>query len=437
MKRNRQKNNYTSAFLLLITYLALASPSHSSELKLNGFLSIAGYQGSSSEIGYKSILTNQHYSRNHQWEFDDLSLIGGQVNYQFNSQWELVSQIVLRNEWISNEFDRIKIATINYRPDSAWLFRLGRFYPRSFLMSESRSIGYAHPDILPVQDFYAQLPLPYIDGLDLTYTTRSEIGLLKFNLHLGQTEIAMDFVDTGETSTRFDNLVGINGEIETGNWMFRLSYTQVEQMAQWRVATQIEDVFRLLANPAAFSPDNEFIPWLDGVNILNKIDEKGSVFKYLTLASEYTHDNLHVRSEVAYLSSGSFLLPDTRTGYMRFSYAYGAWTPFAIVSFINSEQGYSYTTTPDDNYLDALDAFYQQDSRFILKVVSDFINPTYKQNTFALGMRWDFARQQAFKFQYEHKRVKENAAGLWQKDRFAETDAQSVNVFLVSYDRMF
>ncbi|MCU4674273.1 hypothetical protein N7931_01390 [Catenovulum sp. 2E275] len=430
----------------LSTFISLVSCSihaDTSNFQFNGFLTIAGYHGSSNQIGYKSSIASEQYSYRGQWIFDDLSLIGGQVNYTINSQWELIGQVVLKNELIDNELERIKIATINYRPDSSWLIRAGRFYPRGYLVSESRLIGYAHNDVLPVQDFYSQLPLPYVDGIDATYTYRSNYGLLSLNSYFGQTQVTFKVEDLGDVTGQFKNLFGINLEYEVENWLLRASYSQVEQMEEWQIVSQIEGFMQLLANPQALPIENNFTPWLEGLEIIEQTKEKGGIFKYLTLAAEYHQNNLRIRSELARLSSGTYLLPDTDTGYINFAYTMNEVTPFLSVSFIHSKKGYTLNSFPEDDFLDTLDQVSpvlqntEGGSRFVLNVINDFIDPSYKQKSLILGMRWDFELWQAVKFQFERKWVEKNAAGLWQTERFSQNGSEQVDVFLISYDRMF
>ncbi|WAJ69719.1 hypothetical protein [Catenovulum adriaticum] len=434
----KMQNKLMKVALMLCSSLAssfvYAQPN---DFHFNGFLTVAGYHGSSNQIGYKSSILGEQASHRGEWVFDDLSLLGGQINYSVNDQWQLVGQAVLKNELVDTDFDRIKIATLNYRPSSAWLFRAGRFYPRGYLISETRLIGYAHNQVLPVQDFYAQLPLPYVDGIDATYTQRTDFGLFSANLYFGETNITVDLGGDEPVTSEFKNLVGANLEYESRNWLLRAAYSQVEQIEGWGIIDEIEDFFTLLAHPALLQTKTQFMPWAEGAAFLQSDKAKDGVFKYYTLASEHNKGALRVRAELAHLSSGSFLLPDTDSGYVNFAYTHGEVTPFATLSFINSDKDKPFSTQPSGDLLDQVDQVLGIDSRVTLTVINGFLEPVYKQKSATLGMRWDFAQQQAVKVQFERKWVDKNSAGLWRVNQFSQTQAEQVDVFLVSYDRMF
>ncbi|GEM_PF-3375750 len=426
------------ALVLILTSTCLLTPVLQAEnLRFNGFLTLAGYHGSSNQLGYRTSLSSEHFSKRSQWVFNDLSLVGGQVNYQFNANWQVVAQAVLKDELVRSELDRVKIATLNYRPNSSALLRVGRFYPSNYLVSESRFIGYAHNEVVPTQDFYAQLAFPYIDGIDFTLTQRLNTGLLSLNAYYGQTKVNFDVDNLGELSEKLKNLVGVNFNYEVNNWLLRLSYSQVEQFNEWVIFQQVEDFFNIFSYPQSFPVDNNFTPWIEGLEVLEQNQKKGDVFKYFSFAAEYNHEQLRVRTELAHLESGNYLLPDTNTAYINLAYHSGRVTPFITLSMINSEQGVELKTMPEDAFLDAVDQVYELDSRAILQLVNSFINPAYKQKSVSLGMRWDFADYQAFKFQFEKKWVDKNGAGLWDRDIAVDSVAEQVEVFLISYDWMF
>ncbi|WP_143870128.1 hypothetical protein [Catenovulum sediminis] len=402
--------------------------------QISGFGSIAGYHADSTQLGFRSDIAAPEEGYRGDFKISDLSRLGLQINHQFNKEFELVTQAVLQEEMVSSDLDRVKIATLNYTPSASWLVRVGRFSPRIYFLSESRYISYAHDTVYPVHDFYAQIPLSFVDGFDATYQKRVGSTFLKTNFFAGQTHVVVDVVGV-ETENEFDWLAGLNFEVEYGNWLYRASYTQAQ--FEYTESQNVEPFLELLANPGIISPLKSLPNWQEAGVIKQAYSISESRLNYASVAFEYRDFECQVRGEFGKLTSESDLAPDSTAGYLQYSYRSDVVTPFIIASAIKTDEGYQQQTQPNPMLLGGVTQALGFDAASAVVGVVDALNVEYEQKSLAIGMRWDFDANIAVKAQYERSWVEEDGGGLWIQERLAYNDSEVIDVMAFSIDWIF
>ncbi|WP_440903809.1 hypothetical protein ACMZOO_13240 [Catenovulum sp. SX2] len=420
-------------FIATLFLLLFANCSYAKDkTHISGFGSIVGYQADGRDLGFRSNISSSRQGRSGDIELLELSLVGLQVNYQINSKWELVTQAVVRHEQIEDLTDRIKLATINYTPNAEWLIRLGRFFPKIYLLSDTRYIGYAQDTAYPVVDFYAQIPLASLDGVDIGYQTRAGKFLFTANAYSGTSEVWAD-IDGSNVKTPLKDIHGVNFGVEFGNWLFRAGYT-VATHDGFDTDTEVEMLLNLLASP----PPALGIPgWPGAQDMLQAYRIKNTDFSYSSLAFEYSEIDSYWRGELGKLATDSFLAPDSVAGYIQYTKRVGKVSPFVIVSAIDTKKGYTPRDLPPPELLHALSVALQQDLTQPFHLLRNSLNIGYKQHSLIGGVRIDWDEQIAIKAQYERKWVGDGGAGLWQRDPLAPIPDRVANIMTLGIDWVF
>ena len=409
-----------------------ASVSAKNKTHISGFGSIVGYHADGTELAFRSNIASSESAKRGEFELLDLSLVGFQLNHQFNAQWEFVSQVVIRKEETKDFSDRIKIATLNYSPNAEWLVRVGRFFPKLYLLSDTRFISYAQDTLYPVHDFYAQIPVSSIDGIDIGFQKRIGKVLLAANAYGGSSDIWVN-IDDFDVVTPLKDIVGANLNLEYGNWIFRAGYTKATHDG-YSVDADVE----VLTNTLAFPPAILGHPgWEDALNLFEAYRIKNTDFSYSSLAFEYNHFDGYWRGELGKLATDSYLAPDSTAAYLQYTRRLEKFSPFVIVSFIKTEEGYKPQTQPSDLLVATLSAATQFDVASAVDDLVESLNIKYEQKSIVLGFRLDLQDDIALKAQVERKWVGKDGAGLWSRDSVAFNPAQTIDVMSIGIDWVF
>ncbi|EWH08476.1 hypothetical protein DS2_17085 [Catenovulum agarivorans DS-2] len=420
--------------LLVIYFVCLftATVQAQSKTHVSGFGSIVGYHADSSELAFRTNIASSESGSRGEFELLDLSLVGFQVNHQFNPQWDFVSQVVFRRERTDDFSDRVKIATLNYSPNPEWLVRVGRFSPKLYLLSDTRFIGYSQDTVYPVHDFYAQIPVSSIDGIDVGFQKRFGRMFLAANAYTGNSDVWVN-IEGFDVITPLKDLFGANVAIEYGSWLFRAGYTKATHDG-YNVDQSVEQFANTLAAP----PPALGLPgWNGAVDLLNAYRIKNTDFSYSSLAVEYNKLDGYWRGELGKLATDSYLAPDSIAGYVQYTHRLGKLSPFIVVSSISTEDGYQPSTQPSPLLLAALSAATQTDVAQSLDAIVQSLNVKYEQHSLTLGFRLDLQADIAFKAQIQRAWVHKDGAGLWFRDTVARNPAEVVNILAVGLDWVF
>ncbi|WP_016954032.1 hypothetical protein [Catenovulum agarivorans] len=422
----------TDLLVILLISIFSAEITAKSNTHISGFGSIVGYHADGSELAFRSNIASSHSGQRGEIEFLDLSLVGFQLNHQFNANWELVGQLVVRSEPTEDVTDRIKLFTLNYSPNADWLIRVGRFSPKLYLLSDTRFIGYAQDSIYPVHDFYAQIPLTSIDGFDIGYQKRFGSILFTANAYSGVADIWAG-IDGASVITSLKDILGANLGFEYESWLVRFGYTQASHDG-FGVDQRVEQFLTSLAFPPA-----EFgvAGWTDALAMYDAYKIKDTKFSYSSLAFEYNHFDGLLRGELGKLSTDSYLAPDTTAGYLQYSYRIDKFAPFIIVSAIHSEDGYKPQTLPGAELLAVWSQVTQSDFAASFNALEQSLNIKFEQQSIAFGARLDLFADVAFKVQFERNWVGQNGGGLWIRESISSNAATTIDTLTFGIDWVF
>src|SRR6202034_3554924 len=123
-----------------------------------------------------------------EWSRNLDTRLGAQVMARFTPQLSAMLQVISEQRYNDTYTPHVEWANITYQPIADLSLRVGRIVLPTFLISDSRKVGYANPWVRPPVEVYSLSPIFDSDG-----------GYVSYNVHLG--EIVNTVVGTyGQTS---------------------------------------------------------------------------------------------------------------------------------------------------------------------------------------------------------------------------------------------
>ncbi|MEF7614808.1 porin [Aquincola sp. MAHUQ-54] len=237
------------------------------------------------------------------------SKLGVQANVKFNETFSAVGQILTSRR-------------MSDRPVVEWLYgqaqlpagfsvKLGRMVLPTFMISDSRAVGYASHWLRAPQEVYGSYPPSYFDGGQLQY--RNAFGPVNATLQLsiGRTETDIH-VGGVKAPLEMSKLRSLNLLLESGNWLVRLGHT--------------------------VAPDAE----LKGLGIPPTDDQ------FSGLGLQYDNGTALVMAEYAVRRQGGGKPFESDGWYLSGGWRFGAWMPYATVSRF-TPKGVMYGTRQKDS----------------------------------------------------------------------------------------
>src|ERR1700733_705380 len=105
----------------------------------------------------------------HDWSADIDSRMGAQVMARFTPQLSAMLQVISEQRYDNTYTPHVEWANISYQPTPDFSLRVGRIVLPTFLLSDSRKVGYANPWVRPPVEVYSLSPIFDSDGADVNY----------------------------------------------------------------------------------------------------------------------------------------------------------------------------------------------------------------------------------------------------------------------------
>lgn len=149
---------------LMALCLAVGGASQAQELKVSGFASlvVGKTSGSCSPTSladrYASTCTRYVTDWAHgavvtdDWELDQETRAGVQLDWSLNRQWKAVAQLSART--LKDQAVNLEWAYLSYTPSPEWQFQLGRKRIPLYYYSDFQDVGFAYNTVRPAPDVY-------------------------------------------------------------------------------------------------------------------------------------------------------------------------------------------------------------------------------------------------------------------------------------------
>jgi len=321
------------------------------------------------------------------WSPDIDSRVGAQVIARFTPQFSAMLQVIAEQNDDNTFTPHVEWANITYEPTPEFSVRVGRIVLPTFLLSDSRKVGYANPWVRPPLEVYSLSPIFNSDGADASY-----------KMHLG--EVINTLVGTfGKT----DFAVPPSGNFDTKNL--------------WVIADTVE--YGALTVHFAYETSSYNYDTLDPLfNAFRQFGLQGAA-----LADRYDLDNkrAQVITAGAMYDPGCWFLTG-EWGKRNLHSAYGASTAWYLSTgyrvakftpYLNYAKVKADTNTSDPGLdVSGLPPYLTATATGLNAALNAILAANGAQNTISVGSRWDVMKSVDLKLQYDHIDLGRGSDGL-------------------------
>ena len=380
-----------------LTLLFLAFTAHAeSDWHFSGFGTFGFVTSDSKTLGFRTDTARGKASFKNEYDFQSTSVLGGQLEYTFNEEFEAVLQMVHRDQDDFTLNDYTNLAFLRYSPNPDWSLRLGRTAIDLFQLTEFRNIGFAYPWAKVPTEVYGLVPYRYVDGLDASYTHPYQSGNFRVKAFIGESKSAFSISRKPE-EIEVHNITGLVIGFDTFDWSINARYTEA------KLANEIETTKGLIGFV-------QMIPveyWPSRNDYIEQLSLQDKRVRYSSISARYDYENWQFLSEVSHIEGEGIVIRNVNMGYLSASYRFNEHQFFGIYGFSDSE---NYTLS-DPNF-DPKN--FPPDIQAGVGYINDAANFfASNQSTYSLGWRWDISETLTFKLQWDNTKVEQGGATLW------------------------
>jgi hypothetical protein len=347
----------------------------------------------------------------HQWSTDVDTRIGGQVNAHFTSQLSAMVQVVSEQLYDNTYRPRVEWANLKYQLTPEFSIRVGRIVLPTFLLSDSRKVGYANPWVRTPVEIYTLVPVTNSDGVDASYRLR--IG---------------DFVHTVSGSYG-----GTNVNLTAGGQANVRHAWVISETAEYGAATahisfsQASFNVNLSAVNALFAAFRQFGP--QGNALAEEYEPDDKVARFIALGAMYDPGEWFVMGEWGRRDLHSVFGSST-AWYASGGYRVAQFTPYLTYAEVAANSN----TSDPGLTVSALPAYLAGPATALNAGLNAVLGSIATQKTISVGMRWDFMKNLDLKLQADHTRLGAGSAGTLINLQPDFQPGGTVNLFSVTID---
>jgi hypothetical protein len=371
----------------------------------SGFGTLAAVHSSEREADF--VNSNQQPNgagRTRATSFSPDSKLGGQITAKVTPDLSAVVQLVAQHRYDNSWTPQVEWANVQYQVSPALRVRLGRIAMPSFMVSETRHVGYANPWVRPPQEVYLINTITSNDGVDATHVSHfgDAVNSLSGFYGTSTAKIPPDITAKAKSSW------GINNTLERGATTLRVSYVSLKVDIDSPLLRQLSDGLNGFGAAASAIP----VPSIQAAGAQAYALERKYSLKDLsrqTLSIGVSHDTgtWFVTGEyVRFIGSDAF--GNSNSGYVTAGRRVGPWTPYATLAATRTAP-----TTVASISTAGLPVELAAGAAGLNAGVSALANdiPTPTQKSMTLGLRWDFMKNAAAKLQFDHIDLGANSYG--------------------------
>lgn len=336
------------------------------------------------------------------------SLIGGQVIAAFTPQLSAMVQAISEQNYNNTYTPHIEWANIKYQftPDTS--IRVGRIVFASFLVSDTRDVGYANPWVRPPVEVYSLVPIGISDGIDGSY-----------RVHWGQ--LVQTFAGTyGVTNTQTPT----GGAQARRQW--NVSDTAEYGAATVRVAYHRADL-TIDGLHTFFGHFDQF--GLQGEEIVDRYDPYQKPITFFGVGGIYDPGNWFVTGEWGTSQSHS-VLGESTAWYVSGGHRWAQFTPYLTFGDIKANSN----TSDPGLVVSKVPPFLIGPAIGLNAGLNAILGSIAVQTTVSAGVRWDFLRNVDLKLQYDHTRLGAGSPGTLINVQPGFQPGCTVNLFSAAID---
>lgn len=420
------------SFILLLSFLAFSVPGTCladedvANTSISGFGTLGVSDSSRGEFGFVRN-ASQKGNTAHAVSFENDTRLGVQLNHKFNQQFELVGQVIAKSLAKQTLDTIVSQAFLSYRPTPGVNLRLGRLSgsSSSYLMGEYVNVGYSYPWVRPPESMYSSLSMDNVDGADLSYTLINDDAFWRFKVLAGKIRSTAPVFDDAAYLLESKGLWGVTIGREQGPLKLLVGYSTFKLVNDYTGSSDWKQATRGFAAV----PGNPY--GADALVLLNDFSLQGKRVNFASASAAYDDGNWMAQGEIGRLAVESKAFPQGTQAYLSVGHHFGKFLPFAIAGTFRSSEAIK----AKGNW-----GVFGADAGALQADLINSLNALRVDNdTYGLGMRWDFDSRVALKAQWSRMHMRENGWGGWYFDKTtkANTGAANVDIASVTLDFVF
>jgi hypothetical protein len=345
----------------------------------------------------------------HPWSPDIDSRLGAQVTAHFTPQLSAMLQVISEQLYDKTFKPHVEWANIAYQPTPEFSVRFGRIVLPTFLLSDSRKIGYANPWLRPPAELYGLSPIFDSDGADANY--KMHVGDVDNTLVGTYGNVRFRAVGGGEFEVR--HLWVIADTVEYGALTLHIAY----QASSYTYTTL--DVL--------FDGFRQFGP--QGTVLADKYELDNKTAQVITTGAMYDPGNWFVTGEWGRRNLHS-AVGESTAWYLSGGYRLAKLTPYLTYAEARAN---SRTFDPGLN-VSTLPPYLQGPATGLNAALNAILGTAAVQNTISVGSRWDVMKNIDLKIQYDYIDLGMGSAGTLINVQPGFQRGGAVNLFSIAID---
>ena len=191
---------------------------------VSGYGTVGGSFTSDSNYAYRHDIT-EYTGASNDFDLGLESRIGLQAVFDFGEKLSVTIQEVARERGDKTFDPGTEWFYAQYTPNSDWTLRLGRVALGTFLLSDSRQVGYAEPWFHAPNEVYAYEPFEYVDGGQVLWHKRFGGFGVTLQSSYGNTSAEEENLGVSIEDNAHD-VFNASAAVEYGNFLVRVAQTQ-------------------------------------------------------------------------------------------------------------------------------------------------------------------------------------------------------------------
>ncbi|GLH73559.1 hypothetical protein GETHLI_20610 [Geothrix limicola] len=400
---------YLSGVLALLSLgvPALAQDKGEDFLKFSGFGTLGGAHSSEKNADFTSTAVQPDgtgFSRVTSYSID--KKVGLQANAHIAEWLSAVVQGVSEYRYDGTFNPYINMAFLKAQVLPELSIRAGRMPFNAYLISDYQKVGYTYTWVRPPVEVYQFNPIFNYDGADITW--QKTLGGVAFTVQAFAGSNNVKLVQRGAvTDLDAKELVGAWMSANHGNSLYRIYYLQGKLTAN---NPALNVVFNQIRNgiPPLGLPGNPALA--------SQLELQDDRVTYMSVGYQYDPGNWFITAEAARNGGDENAVIHATAAYITGGYRLCDWTPYLTVAQRKND---SPTTNPNPIANALLSGGNRADQ------------------SFSVGLRWDFMKNMDLKIQYDQFKNDTNAYGALSNNQPAFQKGQSYSVITANLDFVF
>jgi hypothetical protein len=160
------------------------------------------------------------------WRGDELSKLGGQLQYGLTDKFDVTAQVLVKAEqdsWKAN----LEWLYLSHQTTDRLVLRAGRLRNPVYMYSETLDVGFTYPWIRLPDEVYHQVQISNYEGADFIYTLPLSYGSVSFQANGGKALNRDYFLYDAQAEMDYRKIAGGSVTLATNNYgSVRLSYSE-------------------------------------------------------------------------------------------------------------------------------------------------------------------------------------------------------------------